>query len=85
MGLVGPSINGLMSARIPVNEQGELQGALGSVSSLAAVISPPLMATVFSYFSGKGAVYFPGAAFLVAASLSIFAKTVNVSEDSEKE
>ena len=90
MGLVGPSINGLMSARIPVNEQGELQGALGSVSSLAAVISPPLMATVFSYFSGKGAVYFPGtaflvAAFLVAASLSIFVKTVNVSEDSEKE
>ena len=90
MGLVGPSVNGLMSARIPVHEQGELQGALGSVSSLAAVISPPLMATVFSYFSGKGAVYFPGAAFLVAAflvaaSLSIFVKTVNVSEDSEKE
>lgn len=86
MGLVGPSVNGLMSARIPVNEQGELQGALGSVSSLSAVISPPFMATVFSYFSGKAAVYFPGAAFLAAAclvavSLYIFVKTMGAYKD----
>ena len=84
MGLVGPAVNGLMSARIPANEQGELQGALGSVSSLSSIISPPFMATVFSYFSGNGVIYFPGAAFMAAALLAlaalyVFVKTLSVS------
>lgn len=69
-GFLGPAVQGLMSARIPANAQGELQGAVGSVSSLASIVSPPLMTYIFSYFTGPSApVYYPGASFLLAGIL----------------
>lgn len=72
-GFLGPSVQGLMSARIPANAQGELQGALGSMASLAAVISPPVMTQVFGYFTSDTApVYFPGSSFALAALLTVF-------------
>ena len=72
-GFLGPAVQGLMSARTPANAQGELQGALGSVASLAAIISPPLMTQLFGYFtSATAAVYFPGASYLLAAVLCVF-------------
>jgi DHA1 family tetracycline resistance protein-like MFS transporter len=71
-GFLGPAVQGLMSARIPANAQGELQGALGSVSSFAAIISPPLMTQLFGYFTSAAApVYFPGASYLLAALLCV--------------
>jgi DHA1 family tetracycline resistance protein-like MFS transporter len=71
-GFLGPSVQGLMSARMPANSQGELQGALGSVASLAAIISPLLMTNLFGYFTSPAApVYFPGASFLLAALLTV--------------
>ena len=71
MGFVGPAVNGLMSARIPANEQGELQGAIGSVASLASILSPPLMTQLFSVFSDGTGVYFPGASLMAAAVLTL--------------
>ncbi|MCZ6831446.1 MAG: TCR/Tet family MFS transporter [Gammaproteobacteria bacterium] len=72
-GFLGPAVQGLMSARTPANAQGELQGALGSVASLAAIISPPLMTQLFGYFTSATApVYFPGASYLLAAVLCVF-------------
>ena len=38
---------GIMSSRVPANAQGELQGGLGSVVSMAAIVSPPVMTGVF--------------------------------------
>jgi DHA1 family tetracycline resistance protein-like MFS transporter len=71
-GFVGPSVQGLMSARIPADSQGELQGALGSMSSLVSILSPPFMTQTFAYFSGGGApIYFPGAPFLAAAFFTL--------------
>ena len=71
-GFINPAVQGLMSARVPADAQGELQGALGSVTSLAAIISPPLMTQLFGYFTGPAAsVYFPGAPFLAAAGLAL--------------
>jgi DHA1 family tetracycline resistance protein-like MFS transporter len=70
-GFVMPSLNGIMSGQIPANSQGELQGGVGSMSSLTAIFSPPLMTWVFSTFSADGApVYFPGAPFALAAILT---------------
>ncbi len=71
-GFVMPSINGIMSGQVPANEQGELQGGVASMSSLTAIVSPPLMTWVFSYFSADTApVYFPGAPFALAAFLTL--------------
>ena len=71
-GFIGPSVQGLMSARIPADSQGELQGALGSMSSLVSILSPPFMTQTFAYFSGGGApIYFPGAPFLAAAFFTL--------------
>ena len=61
-----------MSAHTPPQSQGELQGAIASAQSLAAVFTPLLMPRVFSAFAAADApVYFPGAAFLLAAVLLV--------------
>jgi DHA1 family tetracycline resistance protein-like MFS transporter len=73
-GFVVPSLQSIMSARIPANAQGELQGALGSMSGLVAILSPPFMTQLFAYFSSDGSViHFPGAPFFAAALLTLFA------------
>ena len=70
--LTYPSMNALASQQIPANAQGELQGAVASLYSLSSIIGPPLLTQIFSRFSDPaGAVYFPGAAFLAAAVLTI--------------
>ena len=70
--LTYPSINALASQQIPANAQGELQGAVAGLYSLSSIIGPPLMTQVFGHFSARSAgVYFPGAAFLTAALLTV--------------
>jgi DHA1 family tetracycline resistance protein-like MFS transporter len=57
-----------MSKYRPADAQGELQGAIAAVVSAAAALTPLLMTPVFSAFSAEeGAVYFPGAPYLLAA------------------
>jgi DHA1 family tetracycline resistance protein-like MFS transporter len=71
-GLVYPSLNGMMSQRVAADSQGELQGAVASLSSLATIVGPPAMAQVFAAFSGPLApVYLPGAPFALAGLLAI--------------
>ena len=70
-GLAGPALQGIMSNQVPDNEQGELQGGLASVISLTSIIGPPLMTSLFALFSASEQFYFPGAAFLMAALLTI--------------
>jgi len=71
-GLCYPSLNALMSREAAASEQGELQGAVASVYSLTSIIGPPLLTQVLWRFSAANApVYFPGAAFLVAAALGL--------------
>lgn len=67
-GVVGPALQGLMSAQTAPNRQGELQGALTSLMSISAVIGPLLMMNLFHKFSGNNAVIdFPGMPFIVGA------------------
>ncbi|HEU4364412.1 MAG TPA: TCR/Tet family MFS transporter, partial [Candidatus Krumholzibacteria bacterium] len=71
-GLVYPSMNAIMSQQVPANAQGELQGAVAGLYSLAAVIGPPLMTQLFGHFSAEtSSIHFPGAAFLCAAFLMV--------------
>lgn len=67
-GVGGPALNAIMSHSVPPTEQGELQGATSSVTSLTSVAAMWAMPTLFAWFTGKGApIYFPGAAFFAAA------------------
>lgn len=69
-GIANPSMQSVMSKHAGPQAQGELQGAQASIASIAAVISPLFMTQLFSHFSdAKGAVYLPGAPYLVAAAL----------------
>jgi DHA1 family tetracycline resistance protein-like MFS transporter len=72
--LVFPSLNALMSHRVPPDAQGELQGGVSSLQSLSAIAGPAAMAQLFGYFTSAGAVaQLPGASFLAAALLSALA------------
>lgn len=66
--LAVPALQGLMSNAVPENAQGELQGAMSSLTALATIISPLVMTQVFSYFTNSEApVYLPSAPFLLSA------------------
>lgn len=72
--LVSPAVQGLMSRRVPDDEQGELQGAYSSLASLSFIITPLIMGPLFFAFSDRTeAFYFPGAPFLAAACFSALA------------
>jgi DHA1 family tetracycline resistance protein-like MFS transporter len=69
-GMTGPASQGLMSKRIGVDEQGQLQGAAASLRSIAEIIGPGLFALVFAAFIRPAApIHLPGAPFLLAALL----------------
>jgi DHA1 family tetracycline resistance protein-like MFS transporter len=66
--VAGPTLNAIISHQVPADEQGELQGATSSVTSLTSVVAMWAMPTLFAWFTGPTApVYFPGAAFFAAA------------------
>ncbi|MBI2423614.1 MAG: TCR/Tet family MFS transporter [Candidatus Hydrogenedentes bacterium] len=66
--LAHAAINGMMSAQVPSNQQGELQGAVSCVLSIVMIVTPLFMTQLFSYSSRPdGPYYFPGAPFIVAA------------------
>ncbi|MEQ9694688.1 TCR/Tet family MFS transporter [Shimia sp. SDUM112013] len=73
LGALGmPALQGIMSRRVDDNAQGELQGVLTSLTSLATVLSPLVMTQTFAHFSRPDApLYLPGAPFLLSAGLLI--------------
>ncbi|PZR75397.1 MAG: hypothetical protein DLM52_07775, partial [Chthoniobacterales bacterium] len=65
-----PAAQGMMTRRVSEREQGELQGAIGSVRSLAFVIGPGLFSWTFAFFiNPEHGLNFPGATFYLAAAL----------------
>ena len=57
-----------MSNQASFDTQGELQGAIATVSSAATCVTPLLMTQLFSHFSERSSgLYFPGAPYLVSA------------------
>ena len=69
--IVFPVTNALMSRRISSEAQGELQGAVAGLASLAAIAGPLLMSQLFGRFTAPTApAQVPGAAFLAASLLA---------------
>ncbi len=71
-----PAAQGMMTRRVSEREQGELQGALGSLRSITFIIGPILFSRIFGWFINPahsfqlpGAPYYLGAALLFTAML----------------
>jgi DHA1 family tetracycline resistance protein-like MFS transporter len=70
-GIAMPAINASMSRLMGPERQGELQGGISSMMGLSAILGPlALTETMARYSAPDAPVYFPGAAFLLAALLA---------------
>ncbi|WP_062788250.1 MFS transporter [Novosphingobium capsulatum] len=73
-GAVQPSISAMNSRAVDARSQGELQGAVQSIGSIAQIIGPPLYAQTLARFSGPGAlIELPTMPMLVAAVIALAA------------
>ncbi|QJD78155.1 TCR/Tet family MFS transporter [Spirosoma rhododendri] len=71
-GIAGPSVQGIISNQVLPSEQGEIQGALASLTSVTSIVGPLIMTNLFSFFTSPIApTYFPGAPFALGASLTL--------------
>ena len=68
--VAGPATQALMTARVSPQEQGRLQGAIGSLNSIAGILGPTLFTQTLAFVAAKN-VEGPlaGATFLLAAAM----------------
>lgn len=69
-GVAMPALQGIMSRTALSNQQGELQGVISSINSLAYILSPLIMTAIFFEFvKADTQIYAPGAPFLLSAAM----------------
>ena len=65
-----PAAQGIMTRRVSEREQGELQGALGSLRSITFLIGPGLFSWTYGWFiDPRHSFHLPGAPYYLAATL----------------
>ena len=69
-GLINPGLQGLMTRRVGVDEQGRLQGANQSMAGLASVIGPSLFGLSFAWAVRHPGAQVPGLPLLIAAVIT---------------
>jgi len=69
-GFAGPTLQGIMTGQVSEDGQGELQGGLTSLASITTIIGPPIMTSMFAYFTTYR-ISFPGAPFILGALLTL--------------
>ena len=67
--LVPPLLTALASDAIDEHRQGFVQGVIAALSSLAAIVSPLLMTSIFQMSVNSKNMYLPGAPFIFASFL----------------
>ncbi|HZT77250.1 MAG TPA: TCR/Tet family MFS transporter [Vicinamibacterales bacterium] len=76
-GLATPSLQSVMTSRVSASEQGQLQGAIGSLNGVANMIAPVLFTGIFAEAVGRFRDWHVvGAPFLLAAALLVAAFAV---------
>ena len=71
-GFVQPMLTAIMSKAVPEDAQGELQGGISSVMSLAMLVGTIFYSQAFAYFMEPGApVQSPDMAYFIAAGLLV--------------
>ncbi len=68
-GIAGPSFQSLMTHRVDATEQGQLQGALGSIRALTGMLGPLLFTQVFASATHAKTPGILGAPYFLAALL----------------
>lgn len=67
-GFGSSGMQGLASNAVSESEQGELNGAVMSATSIVAFLAPPAMTGLFAWFTRENSlIYLPGAPFVLAA------------------
>ena len=74
-GLAMPAIQGLMSRMVDATRQGQLQGGMGSMGSISAIIGPFILTQALAAGIDR---HFPGAAFVVAGTLALLSSLIIV-------
>jgi MFS transporter, DHA1 family, tetracycline resistance protein len=70
-GLSEPATKALLTREVAANEQGELQGSLGSLMSVTSIVGPLLGTGLLARFAPEGSSpHVPGVAFFAAAALN---------------
>lgn len=78
LGIANPAVQALMSRRIASGEQGQLQGALGSIRAVTGMLGPLLFTQVFAAAVRHGDPATQGAAFLLSAALLVVALAIGL-------
>lgn len=74
-GLAMPAIQGLTSRMVDASRQGQLQGGMGSMGSVAAIIGPFVLSQALAAGIDR---HFPAAAFVVAGTFALIAAGIIV-------
>jgi DHA1 family tetracycline resistance protein-like MFS transporter len=73
-GLYGPSAQSLMTSRVGASQQGQLQGALSSITGVANMLAPAVFSFAFAAAIGTFRDWrLPGAPFLLASVILVVA------------
>jgi DHA1 family tetracycline resistance protein-like MFS transporter len=73
-GFLMPGVQGLMSQRVPPNQQGQLQGANQSLQGIAGIIGPSLFGLTFAFsVRHESTLHLPGLAIYLAGGLFVVA------------
>jgi MFS transporter, DHA1 family, tetracycline resistance protein len=84
-GIGMPNLVSILVKAVPENEQGELQGSLTSIVSVATIVGPVLMTSLFSYATGEHAIiHFPGAPFILGGLFMASAMLIVMVTSKEK-
>jgi DHA1 family tetracycline resistance protein-like MFS transporter len=76
-GLVGPSMQALMSARVGPSAQGELQGALGAMRGIGGMLGQLLFTNVLALaIAAGGTPAWSGLGYLTAAALTLLSLAI---------
>jgi DHA1 family tetracycline resistance protein-like MFS transporter len=66
-GMTLPALQGIMTAKVPEDAQGELQGAIASTSSISVIAGPIVASQLFAAFSDDRGLFLPSAPFFFSA------------------
>ncbi|PVX45572.1 DHA1 family tetracycline resistance protein-like MFS transporter [Flavobacterium sp. 103] len=77
-GIAGPALRAIISNHVLPSEQGEIQGTIASLMSAATIIGPPIMSSLFYYFTHKGSPFeFAGMPFILGGLLMMVSGIVS--------
>ena len=71
------ALQSVISGDVPKSEQGEIQGTLTSLMSASAIVGPPMMSTLFYYFTHADApIQFAGAPFVLGGLMMLVSAVI---------